>query len=83
VSYEAFRDVITVRRWALAYVGGRARAYRGGRLSLASVRASIEMARGQGVQDTAITAMLQDSDLLWDAAKGVVDTQALKAPLER
>ena len=45
--------------------------------------ASIEMARGQGVQDTAITAMLQDSDLLWDAAKGVVDTQALKAPLER
>jgi hypothetical protein len=74
MSFDAFRDITTVRRWALGYVGGRARAYRRGRLTLASVIASIEMARARGVQDNAITAKLHNLGLSWDRVNGVVDT---------
>jgi hypothetical protein len=70
VPNNPVREITTARRWALAYVGGRARAYRHGRLTLAAVTASIQMARGRGVSDNAIALMLQDSDLLWDVVRG-------------
>jgi hypothetical protein len=41
---------------------------------LASVIASIEMARARGVQDNAITAKLHNLGLSWDRVNGVVDT---------
>ena len=75
MPYDSFRDIATVRRWALAYVGGRARAYRRGRQSLTAVSGSIEMARGRGVPDDDITKILLQSGLSWDALNGVADSQ--------
>jgi len=71
------------QRWALAYVGGRARSYRRGRQPLAAVVGSIAMARGRGVSDDAIVTTLQDSELSWDAVRGVVDMHAPTPTFER
>ncbi len=73
----------TTHRWALGYIAGRARAFRRGNQNMAAIAGSVAMARGRGVPDDAITAVLQESGLSWDAGKGVIDTQVTRTTTSR
>ena len=52
--------------WALAYICGRARAFRRGKLSLANVAGAIRMARARQVRDIDVREALAPFGLDWD-----------------
>jgi len=66
----ARREIVSGPKWALAYVDGRARAFRRGNQPLSAVLGSIDMARHRGVSDFAIAAILRKWDLSWDSTAG-------------
>jgi len=61
------------RRWALGYLGGRARGFRRGSVSMAAVVGAIKVAQSHGVQDDEISSVLGEFDLSWDPVNGVTD----------
>ena len=64
-------------RWALAYLCGRARAFRRGKLSLANVAGAIRLARSQQVTDGDVREALAPFGLEWD---GLALRDVLAAP---